>query len=81
MALSSELMLMFLGNALQFANRDDNLRTQPCLFAFLFLFFSHLRSFFGGGACVCVQAGTQFWDENLQSELLQGRLSGTAFDR
>uniref|UniRef100_A0A7C8Z1D4 Uncharacterized protein n=1 Tax=Opuntia streptacantha TaxID=393608 RepID=A0A7C8Z1D4_OPUST len=27
------------------------------------------------------QAGTQFWDENLQSELLQGRLSGTAFDR
>lgn len=27
------------------------------------------------------QAGTQFWDENLQSELSQGRLSSTAFDR
>lgn len=27
------------------------------------------------------QAGTQFWDENLQLELAQGRLSGTAFDR
>ncbi|KAL2523912.1 hypothetical protein Adt_08966 [Abeliophyllum distichum] len=27
------------------------------------------------------QAGTQFWDEKLQSELAEGRLSGTAFDR
>ncbi|KAL8147073.1 uncharacterized protein LOC141707697 [Apium graveolens] len=27
------------------------------------------------------QAGTQFWDENMQNELAQGRLSGTAFDR
>ncbi|KAI8553199.1 hypothetical protein RHMOL_Rhmol06G0325600 [Rhododendron molle] len=27
------------------------------------------------------QAGTQFWDENLQKELSEGRLSGTAFDR
>lgn len=27
------------------------------------------------------QAGTQFWDENLQNELSQGRLSSTAFDR
>ncbi|XP_052179275.1 uncharacterized protein LOC127792692 [Diospyros lotus] len=27
------------------------------------------------------QAGTQFWDEKLQNELAEGRLSGTAFDR
>ncbi|EPS65428.1 hypothetical protein M569_09348, partial [Genlisea aurea] len=27
------------------------------------------------------QAGTQFWDENLQNELAEGRVSGTAFDR
>lgn len=27
------------------------------------------------------QAGTQFWDENLQTEFAEGRLSGTAFDR
>lgn len=27
------------------------------------------------------QAGTQFWDENLENELAEGRLSGTAFDR
>ncbi|CAM8952030.1 unnamed protein product [Rhodiola kirilowii] len=27
------------------------------------------------------QAGTQFWDEKLESELAEGRLSGTAFDR
>ncbi|KAI3510268.1 hypothetical protein L1887_25801 [Cichorium endivia] len=27
------------------------------------------------------QAGTQFWDENLQNELAEGRLSGIAFDR
>ncbi|KAL0443138.1 UNVERIFIED_CONTAM: hypothetical protein Slati_2036500 [Sesamum latifolium] len=27
------------------------------------------------------QAGTQFWDEKLQSELAEGRVSGTAFDR
>ncbi|KVH99220.1 uncharacterized protein LOC112514275 [Cynara cardunculus var. scolymus] len=27
------------------------------------------------------QAGTQFWDENLQNELADGRLSGIAFDR
>ncbi|XP_019196694.1 PREDICTED: uncharacterized protein LOC109190619 isoform X2 [Ipomoea nil] len=27
------------------------------------------------------QAGTQFWDEKLQNELSEGRLSGTAFDR
>ncbi|KAL3820907.1 hypothetical protein ACJIZ3_006812 [Penstemon smallii] len=27
------------------------------------------------------QAGTQFWDENLQNELAEGRISGTAFDR
>ncbi|KAA8523425.1 hypothetical protein F0562_009848 [Nyssa sinensis] len=27
------------------------------------------------------QAGTQFWDETLQNELAEGRLSGTAFDR
>ncbi|KAL5744871.1 hypothetical protein ACOSP7_027751 [Xanthoceras sorbifolium] len=27
------------------------------------------------------QAGTQFWDENLNNELAEGRLSGTAFDR
>ncbi|XP_051124897.1 uncharacterized protein LOC127247199 [Andrographis paniculata] len=27
------------------------------------------------------QAGTQFWDENLQNELAEGSLSGTAFDR
>lgn len=27
------------------------------------------------------QAGTQFWDEKLQKELSEGRLSGTAFDR
>ncbi|KAJ8430477.1 hypothetical protein Cgig2_003059 [Carnegiea gigantea] len=28
-----------------------------------------------------LSAGTQFWDENLQNELSQGRLSSTAFDR
>lgn len=28
-----------------------------------------------------LQAGTQFWDENLQNELAEGRLSSTAFDR
>lgn len=28
-----------------------------------------------------VQAGTQFWDEKLENELAEGRLSGTAFDR
>ncbi|KAG9147326.1 hypothetical protein Leryth_020585 [Lithospermum erythrorhizon] len=34
------------------------------------------------GQCeLTLQAGTQFWDENLQNELAQGRLSGTAFDR
>ncbi|RAL37835.1 unnamed protein product [Cuscuta campestris] len=27
------------------------------------------------------QAGTQFWDEKLEKELAEGRLSGTAFDR
>ncbi|MFS7963882.1 putative peptidase M41 [Helianthus anomalus] len=27
------------------------------------------------------QAGTQFWDENLQNELAEGRLTGVAFDR
>ncbi|KAJ4705792.1 ATP-dependent zinc metalloprotease [Melia azedarach] len=27
------------------------------------------------------QAGTQFWDEKLNNELAEGRLSGTAFDR
>ncbi|OIS96682.1 PREDICTED: uncharacterized protein LOC109234110 [Nicotiana attenuata] len=27
------------------------------------------------------QAGTQFWDEKLQNELAEGRLSSTAFDR
>ncbi|XP_039114671.1 uncharacterized protein LOC120250008 isoform X2 [Dioscorea cayenensis subsp. rotundata] len=27
------------------------------------------------------QAGTQFWDEKLENELAEGRLSGTAFDR
>lgn len=27
------------------------------------------------------QAGTQFWDENIQNELAEGRLTGTAFDR
>lgn len=27
------------------------------------------------------QAGTQFWDEGLQNELSEGRLSGSAFDR
>ncbi|KAJ9567860.1 hypothetical protein OSB04_003826 [Centaurea solstitialis] len=27
------------------------------------------------------QAGTQFWDENLQNELAEGRLTGIAFDR
>lgn len=27
------------------------------------------------------QAGTQFWDETLQKELAEGRLSGSAFDR
>lgn len=27
------------------------------------------------------QAGTQFWDEKLDKELAEGRLSGTAFDR
>jgi hypothetical protein len=27
------------------------------------------------------QAGTQFWDEKLQKELAEGRLSGTSFDR
>ncbi|GFQ01831.1 hypothetical protein PHJA_002327100 [Phtheirospermum japonicum] len=27
------------------------------------------------------QAGTQFWDEKLQNELAQGRITGTAFDR
>ncbi|XP_075478167.1 uncharacterized protein LOC142519122 [Primulina tabacum] len=27
------------------------------------------------------QAGTQFWDEKLQNELAEGRVSGTAFDR
>ncbi|XP_010941655.1 uncharacterized protein [Elaeis guineensis] len=27
------------------------------------------------------QAGTQFWDENLENELTEGRLSSTAFDR
>ncbi|KAM7495730.1 hypothetical protein LguiB_030339 [Lonicera macranthoides] len=27
------------------------------------------------------QAGTQFWDEKLQNELAEGRLSGTSFDR
>ncbi|XAR56917.1 hypothetical protein NMG60_11037568 [Bertholletia excelsa] len=27
------------------------------------------------------QAGTQFWDENLQNELAEGQLSGMAFDR
>ncbi|KMZ59333.1 hypothetical protein ZOSMA_69G00290 [Zostera marina] len=27
------------------------------------------------------QAGTQFWDENLEKELAEGRLSSTAFDR
>ncbi|KAK9275593.1 hypothetical protein L1049_022860 [Liquidambar formosana] len=27
------------------------------------------------------QAGTQFWDEKLEKELSEGRLSGTAFDR
>ncbi|XP_042008393.1 uncharacterized protein LOC121757003 isoform X1 [Salvia splendens] len=27
------------------------------------------------------QAGTQFWDEKLQNELSEGRLSGSAFDR
>ncbi|KAJ4810300.1 ATP-dependent zinc metalloprotease [Rhynchospora pubera] len=27
------------------------------------------------------QAGTQFWDENMESELAEGRLSSTAFDR
>ncbi|PIN12220.1 hypothetical protein CDL12_15167 [Handroanthus impetiginosus] len=27
------------------------------------------------------QAGTQFWDEKLQNELAEGRISGTAFDR
>ncbi|KAL3627119.1 hypothetical protein CASFOL_028482 [Castilleja foliolosa] len=27
------------------------------------------------------QAGTQFWDEKLQNDLAQGRISGTAFDR
>ncbi|KAL2473327.1 hypothetical protein Fot_49063 [Forsythia ovata] len=27
------------------------------------------------------QAGTQFWDEKLQSELAEGRISGSAFDR
>lgn len=28
-----------------------------------------------------LQAGTQFWDENLENELTEGRLSSTAFDR
>lgn len=28
-----------------------------------------------------LQAGTQFWDEKLENELAEGRLSGTAFDR
>lgn len=28
-----------------------------------------------------LQAGTQFWDEKLQNELSEGRLSGSAFDR
>jgi len=28
-----------------------------------------------------LQAGTQFWDENLENELAEGRLSSTAFDR
>ncbi|GER52774.1 nuclear cap-binding protein subunit 1 [Striga asiatica] len=27
------------------------------------------------------QAGTQFWDEKLENELAEGRVSGTAFDR
>lgn len=27
------------------------------------------------------QAGTQFWDEKLQNELAEGRVSGTTFDR
>jgi hypothetical protein len=27
------------------------------------------------------QAGTQFWDENMENELVEGRLSSTAFDR
>ncbi|KAJ3708295.1 hypothetical protein LUZ61_012000 [Rhynchospora tenuis] len=27
------------------------------------------------------QAGTQFWDENMESELAEGRLSSSAFDR
>lgn len=30
---------------------------------------------------VCFQAGTQFWDEKMSNDLIEGRLDGTAFDR
>lgn len=32
-------------------------------------------------ADVFLQAGTQFWDEKLDNELAEGRLSGASFDR
>ena len=31
--------------------------------------------------CCCLQAGTQFWDQTLEGELRQGRLTNASFDR